>query len=226
LKSVVFNGAGQSTIRTIVSGVNIRQFEISADGHYLATTSFHWRVHVFDIDTGSCIAKLPKLESPPIVSTFKASVAELVLFAGGECREVFVYSLENGSFHCVGRITRNLKNEYFVGRAKLSCPVSILPIPFENNLFCVYDNDSVILFRINAGIIQSSASAKRKLSHENRVSVQLVKAASLVLFVGTFCLKKANQSKHHEKGLIVVEKSQKALLDTLPRTLYRKRFGT
>ena len=224
LKCVTYCGRGHGTIDTI-SNCSIRQFEITTDGKYLATVTKNWGIAIFDIDSSTCVAKIPQLQALPIVITFNPSNPELIVYAGGECRQVFVYNLKNDILQDFGKVRRGCKNEYFHGRAKLSHPLSILPIESERNLFVIYDNDCVILFRLNPELNQSHVNPSYEVPtqlilQEPTLQVQLVKSASLVIFVGI------SHAEDQQPRIIVVEKSARALLQALPPTFYRKRFGT
>ena len=219
LKIVTFDEGGHYAIDALSNDTTFKELVISSDGYYLAALTEHWRIFLFDVRSSTCISKLPKFEALPTVMHFNPSKPELVVFAGGQCRKAFVYHLEKNDLHCLGRI-RGTKNEYFQGRAKLSHPLSIAPITFERNLFCVYDNDCVMLFRTENK--RGAVDQHSNVQYDNPVPVQLVKTASLVIFVGVFD-NQDKTSKH--RGLILVERSQRALLQSLPPTLYRKRFG-
>ena len=234
LKSIKLDKNEKVCVDTVLKDTNIKHFELSHDGQYLATVTKRWRIHVFDLVTGTLVAKLPKFSSLPFVMTFNSSIPELVIFAGGEIRDVFTYDVGNDTLQCLGKVRRGTKNEQYQGRIKLSHPLSIVPISFEENLYSIYDNDCVLMFRLNSNSVQSNAvpkvkSAKRQRNHENSVPVQLIKSSALVIFVGTFCCahkSKTTGTEDESKGLVIVERCQKALLKSLPPTLYRKRFGT
>ena len=223
LKSVTCEEMDKIIVDTI-SNVAIKEFELSADGQYLAALTKSWKVHVFDLGKGTSFAKLPAFPALPIAMTFNPSTPEIVVFSGGECRQVFVYHLENLKLDCLGELRKELKNNDFQGRTKLSHPLSILPIMSERNLFSVYDNDCVMLFRLNTKCAQSTipCATKKRLCQERTISVQLIKTASPVVFIGIYYKYLAEKQK---PTMILVERSQRSLLQTLPPTLYRKRFG-
>ena len=219
---------------TVLKDTIIKHFEVSHDGQYLALVTKRWRIHVFDLMTGSLVAKLPKFSSLPFVMTFNPSVPELVMFAGGDIRDLFTYDVANDNMQCLGKVRRGTKNEVYQGRIKLSHPLAIVPISFEENLYCIYDNDCVMLFRLKSNSVLNSTvskvkSAKRQRDDKSNFPVQLIKSSALVLFIGTLCCTHksgATEAKDESKGLVLVERCQKALLRSLPPTLYRKRFGT
>ena len=211
----------------------IKHIELSDDGRYLAAINSRWRVTVYDALTGTLVAKLPKLHQLPLVLTFNPSKEELLLFAGGESREVFVYHLTDDSFRCLGRVRTGVKGEVYEGRTKFSHPLAILPVLFEENVFAVYDNDCAMMFRLTSDTAKSPATpvsgkpAKKRRSDDKKLPVQLIKSASLVLFVGSFSHSLEKESNSQFKaGLLLVERSWKDVLQALPPTLYRKRFGT
>ena len=218
LMEATFDESGHYTMNTILDNVIVKELVLSADGHYVGVLTSSWRILLLDIDCSVCVAKLPVFETLPVVMTLNASKNEIVVFVGGNCRSVYVYNIESRDLYCVGKV-RSSKNEYFQGRAKLSHPLSILSIPFEQDLFSVYDNDCVMLFRLKVPD-STSVKAKKVLSaQQNILPVQLIKSASFVVFVGIF----SSCTKQH--GLVIVEKSQSSILHTLPPTFYRKRFG-
>ena len=214
LKSVTCEGIVVNNI----SNLAIKQFEISADGQYIAALAKHWKIHVFDLRNGTNVAKVPTMPTLPIVMAFNPLTPELVVFSGGECRQVFVYSLQDHTFECLGQLRKEFKNCHFQGCKTLSHPLSILPIMSERNLFSIYDNDCVMLLRLNDKCAQSTLpGAERK--KERSLSSQPIKTASEVVFVGI------HSSKKKKPTMILVERSHRALLETLPPPLYRKRFG-
>lgn len=219
----------------------VKNFELSGDGQLLAAITRRWRVLVVDLVTGSLVAKLPKLQSLPVVCTFNPAKPELLVFAGGESRELFVYSVVDDCLKCFGRVRKGVKGEVYEGRTKLSHPIAVIPISFEQNLFAVYDNDCAMMFRLTSNSVQDLAKPsikkpqKRTRPPDVHLPTQLIKSASLVLFVGVFSAsvqEEKTQSKEIEagteskQGLIIVERCWRDVLKALPPTLYRKRFGT
>ena len=238
LKRVTFDKREHVTVDFVVKNKKsvIKHLELSENGKYLAAITTHWRVIVYDTLTGTLVAKLPKLQQLPLVLTFNPIKEELLLFAGGESREVFVYDLTDDSFRCLGRVRTGVKGEVYEGRTKFSHPLAVVPVPFEENLFAVYDNDCAMLFRLTSESTKSPAKlvsgkpAKRRRSCDKKLPVQMIKTAPSVLFVGTFGhLESTSQVLGQEAGkggLLIVERSWKDVLQALPPTLYRKRFGT
>ena len=200
------------TVSTILNDRGIKYFDCSANGQYLAVITKHWRIKLLDVVGGTVIAKLPKLQSVPILFTFKTNKPQLVIFVGGKCREVFVYHILENNLRLVGNVQRMEQNE---GRMKFSHPLSIFPVTFEKNLFGIYDNDSVLMFRL--------VSDSEYLVSSKHLPIQLIKTASLVLFVGSFCNSTGSRT---QGGLMIFERSQKDILQVLPPTLYRKRYGS
>ena len=247
LKRITFDSGGRIEAGLVLKDTKksieqIKHFELSADGQLLAAITRRWRVLVVDLVTGSLIAKLPKLQSLPLVCTFNPTKPELLIFAGGESRELFVYSVADDCLKCFGRVRRGGKGEVYEGRTKFSHPIAITPISFEEGLFVVYDNDCTIMFRLTSNSVQDlpkpSITKPRKRSRplDTHLSAQLIKSASLVLFVGVFSASHKEEKNcqsteieagtENKPGLIIVERCWKDVLQALPPTLYRKRFGT
>lgn len=249
LKRVTFDACGHIEAGLVLKDMKksieqIKHFELSADGQLLAAITWRWRVLVVDLVTGSLIAKLPKLQSLPLVCTFNPVKPELLIFAGGESRELFVYSVADDCLRCFGRVRKGGKGEVYEGRTKFSHPIAIIPISFEEGLFAVYDNDCAIMFRLTSNSVQDLAKPsqkpqKRSRPHDTHLPAQLIKSASLVLFVGVFSASHQKEKKNcqsteteieagteNKQGLIIVERCWRDVLQALPPTLYRKRFGT
>lgn len=247
LKRVTFDKHNRIKVDPALDGVRqksmqqIKHFELSADGQYLAVITGSWRVTLFNVVTGTLMVELPKLQSLPVVCTFNPARPELLLFAGGESREVFVYNVTDDSLRCLGRVRMGIKGDIYEGRTKFSHPLAILPIAFEDNLFAVYDNDCTMMFRLTSDSTRSPAKppigkcAEKPQLPDNRLPAQLIKSTSLVLFVGTFnhsFKPKCSQAmvcgtgREEGQGLVIVERSWKDILQALPPILYRKRFGT
>ena len=220
LRSVTVDEHKHVSVNTLLKDIYAKDFELSADGQYLAVVTERWQVQLFDVESGTFFAKLPKFYSCPLVMAFNPVMPELIVFAGGETRDLFVYDIAKENLQCFGKVRRGEINEVYQGRTKLSHPLSVVPLSFEENLYSIYDNDCVMMFRLKC----NSASSVQK-STKNHIPVQLVKSSALVLFVGTFCDMHLDEETP-SKGLLVVERCQTALLQSLPPTLYRKRFGT
>ena len=255
VKRVTIDTHSRASVEPLIKGVpkknaaQVNKIDLSADGQYVATISSRWRINVYDVATGSLVTKLPKFQSLPIVCTFNPSQPELLLFAGGESREVFVYNIAEDSLQCLGKVRRG-SNELYEGRTKFSHPLAIMPISFEKNLFAVYDNDCAMMFRLAEDSVQTPAKhssgkpRKRLRSREDPLPAQVINSAPFILFVGAFnCAstvvdkmgkngtpsaerRQRENSAGRERGLVVVERSLEDVLKTLPPTLLRKRFGT
>ena len=229
---------------------SVREIQVSADGQYLAIVSSRWRISLYDLQSGVALTKLPKLQGMPVVFTFNPACPELVLFTGGGSREVFVYDIVHDALNCLGSIQiidrREAVQVHDVPR--LSNPLAIVAVPHQCNLFTVYDSKGVVMFRCSGSTRTTQTHSRKRARLEKSISgdgleAQLVKVTPLILFVHV--LEDGNQEKSSkrrkgqskQKGtkermykndgkLLVVERPWKEVINKLPPTLLRKRFGT
>lgn len=214
LQCATISTHGNVAVNTVVNDTCIRYIECSADGQTLAMLTKNWRIKLLDVASGTVIAKLPKLQSVPILFTFNTSKPQLVVFVGGKCCEVLIYHTIKNSLQSVGSLQRIEKSGHFEGRH----PLSIFQVPLEKNLFCIYGNSSVMMFRLVADLEATAPST--------HLPIQPVMTTSIVLFVGSFCHIHKGADNRIQRGLIIFEKSKEDILNLLPPTLCRKRYGT
>ena len=195
-------------------------FELNSDCSMIATISSHRRISLCNLQTGELLQKLPRLGNQPITFSFHPSKHTLVLFAGGSERELYYYDISGDHLHLVGSLQMDRK---YKGRSKLSHPNGMLALQPDSDLFAVYDNDCIILIRCKVPEASStsksqSTSRKRKLNSckGEPLNYQLILSYQLVLF--------ASNLTNNE--LVVVERPWSEVLNRLPPTLMRNRYGT
>ena len=141
-----------------------------------------------------------------------------MLFAGGE-REMYCYSIDDNHLHLVGSLQMDRKYD---GRTKLSHPNDVIALRPDSDLFAAYDNDCIVLIRCKGSDSSKqkskTASKKRKLSayRGEPLNYQLVLSYQLVLFASTLL----------GENMVVVERPWSEVLERLPPTLLRNRYGT
>lgn len=196
-------------------------FELNSDSSLIATLSSHGRICICNLQTGELLRKLPRLGNQPLAFSFHPSKTKttLVLFAGGD-REMYTYNVDDDHLHLVGSLQMDRK---YNGRQKLSHPNGMVALQPSSDLFAVYDNDCIVLVRCKGGVESSkrkskSTSKKRKLnSYKGEpLNYQLVLSYQLVLFASTLM----------GEDMVVVERPWSEVLDSLPPTLLRNRYGT
>lgn len=193
-------------------------FELNSDSSIIATLNTRCRLCLFSLQTGELIRKLPRLENQPVSFLFHPSKHFLILFTGGE-REMYHYDISSSCLHLVGSLQMDRKYE---GRSKLSHPNGVVALQPDGDLFAVYDNDCIVLIRCKVAEAPNSklraATRKRKLnSYKGEpLNYQLVLSYQLVLFASTLM--------GHE--LVVVERPWSEVLNRLPPTLSKNRYGT
>ena len=194
-------------------------FKMDSDSTMIATLSSHGRICICNLQTGELLRRLPRLGNQPIAFSFHLSKPFLVLFAGGE-REMYYYNIASDQLHLVGCLQMDRK---YNGRSKLSLPNGMIALHSSNDLFAVYDNDCIVLIRSCAPEASSStklkkAARKRKLNlyKGEPLNYQLVLSYQLVLFASNLV----------ENELVVVERPWSEILNRLPPTLLRNRYGT
>ena len=195
-------------------------FELNPDCSMIATISSHRRIYLCNLQTGELLRKLPRLGNQPISFSFHPSKRVLVLFAGGSEREMYSYDISGDHLHLIGNLQMDRK---YNGRSKLSHPNRMFALQQQkSDLFAVYDNDCIILIRCKIPEVskksQATSSRKRKLtSYKGEpLSYQLILSYQLVLFA----------SRLTSNELVVVERPWSEVLNRLPPTLVRNRYGT
>ena len=194
-------------------------FELNSDCSMIATISSHRRIYLCNLQTGELLRKLPRLGNQPIAFSFHPSKHALILFVGGSEREMYSYDISSDHLLLVGRLQMDRK---YNGRSKLSHPNGMLALQPKSDLFAVYDNDCIILIRCKIPEVskksQATSSRKRKLkSYKGEpLNYQLVLSYQLVLFASSLT----------KNELVVVERPWDEVLNRLPPTLVRNRYGT
>lgn len=194
-------------------------FELDSDSTKIATLSSHGRICIYNLQTGELLRRLPRLGNQPIAFAFHMSKPFLVLFAGNE-REMYFYNITDDQLHLMGCLQMDRK---YNGRSKLSLPNGMVALHSSDDLFAVYDNDCIVLIRSCAPDTSSSTkskktSRKRKLNlyKGEPLNYQLILSYQLVLFASNLI---GNE-------LVVVERPWSEVLNRLPPTLLRNRYGT
>ena len=194
----------------------VMDFQLCSDDSMIATISSHGRICICDLRTGELVRKLPRFGNQPVALSFKPFKKVLVLFVGGE-REMYCYSIADDHLHLVGSLQMDRKYD---GRSKLSHPNGMIALHSNKDLFAVYDNDCVVLIRCDALEAKKTkgATRKRKLkSYKGEpLNYQLILSYQLVLFASNLT---GNE-------LVVVERPWSEVLNRLPPTLLRNRYGT
>ena len=198
-------------------------FELNSDCSMIATISSHRRIYLCNLQTGEVLRKLPRLGNQPIACSFHPSKRALVLFAGGSEREMYSYDISGDHLHLIGNLQMDRK---YSGRSKLSHPNGMISLQQpKSDLFAVYDNDCIILIRCKVPEASSSSkksqatsSRKRKLTsyRGEPLNYQLILSYQLVLFASSLT----------NNELVVVERPWSEVLNGLPPTLMRNRYGT
>ena len=198
-------------------------FELNPDCSMIATISSHRRICLCNLQTGELLRKLPRLGNQPIAFSFHPSKHTLFLFAGGSEREMYSYDISGDHLHLVGNLQMDRK---YNGRSKLSHPNRMFALQQpKRDLFAVYDNDCIILIRCKVPETssiskksQATSSRKRRLaSYKGEpLNYQLVLSYQLVLFASSLT----------RDELVVVERPWGEVLNRLPPTLMRNRYGT
>ena len=199
----------------------IVDFELNSDCSTIATISFCKRIHLCNLQTGEVLRKLPRFGSQPIAVSFHPSKPALVVFSGGCERDMYSYDITNDHLHLVGNLQMNRK---YSGRSKLAHPNGMLALQSKTDLFAVYDNDCIILIRCKIPETSSNSKSQQTTSRKRKLKAykgellnyQLVLSYQLVLFASSLT----------EDELVVVERPWSEVLNRLPPTLMRNRYGT
>ena len=194
-------------------------FELNSDSSMIATLSSHGRVCICDVQSGELLRKLPRFGNQPVAISFHLSKPFLVLFAGYE-REMYCYDIDSDHLHLVGALQMDRK---YQGRSKLAHPNGMVALPSSDSLFAIYDNDCIVLIRCSLPndtptSTKSKSTRKRKLNSYkgSPLNYQLVLSYQLVLFASNLV----------GGELVVVERPWSEVLNRLPPTLLRNRYGT
>lgn len=192
-------------------------FDTSPDSKLIVVLSYNKRLAVLDLQSGTVLCKVPKMESAPMLFKFRPSCVELVLFSG-TLQQLCTFNIAENHLSIVGSVGLTKKSE---GRSKLSCPNGLVTLP-NRDMFVVYDNDCVAIMR--AAVQTESSHGEKSVSRKRKrcsteggsLRYQFIAAQPLVLYV----------SPLGEGELVIAELSWTKVLDKLPPALVRDQYGT
>ena len=195
----------------------ITDFEVSADGGYIATIDVRKRMCLFSLESCQLLAKLPRFEGQPVSFAFDAASLNLVLFSGPE-REIFMYRISEESLVSVGTVEKPQQSR----KSRLDDPDGLVSLAGKGDMFALYNTQSLILIRCpsnDAGTPNRAIGWKRKRK-EGRIQHQPVssdpKLPQAILYAASLS----------SSELIVVERPWAEIVKSFPPVLVKEKYKT